>query len=340
MNSLRLLRKSATPCSKRLTLASISNPSTTPLSPSTPRDASISTKSHYFSTSTTSIRQQSKSLKWVSGNYGVLTRNFRVGGGSLNFRASEVLSQAELAFANFSDEDKSLGASGAGDDGLEISKLGISGEVIQALAKKVLMKQGMPRAENYFQACWDPITLGILLWDIPFVMNARHARRVYVGGLAPSANEQEYGIQGFPTIKVFAPGKPPVDYQGARDVKPIVEYALQQLLLKERLNGKAAERSSEKSEPSASVELNSRNFDECGHCKKLAPEWKKAANKLKGKVKLGHVDCDVEKVVLEYADVESATKARTGLNGRKFGGKPVVAVFYPENEFSEGDYDG
>lgn len=40
---------------------------------------------------------------------------------------------------------------------------------------------------------------------------------------------QEYGIKGFPTIKVFAPGKPPVDYQGARDVKPIAEFALQQV---------------------------------------------------------------------------------------------------------------
>lgn len=41
---------------------------------------------------------------------------------------------------------------------------------------------------------------------------------------------QEYGVQGFPTIKVFVPGKPPVDYQGARDVKPIVEFALKQVL--------------------------------------------------------------------------------------------------------------
>jgi len=40
---------------------------------------------------------------------------------------------------------------------------------------------------------------------------------------------QEYGIRGFPTIKVFSPGKPPVDYQGARDVKPIVEFALSQV---------------------------------------------------------------------------------------------------------------
>lgn len=37
---------------------------------------------------------------------------------------------------------------------------------------------------------------------------------------------QEYGSRGFPTIKVFASGKPPVDYQGARDVKSIAEFAL------------------------------------------------------------------------------------------------------------------
>ncbi|XWS47376.1 hypothetical protein CRYUN_Cryun14cG0147100 [Craigia yunnanensis] len=134
---------------------------------------------------------------------------------------------------------------------------------------------------------------------------------------------QEYGIRGFPTIKVFAPGKPPVDYQGARDVKPIAEYALQQVkvLLKDRLAGKASGGSSEKSEPSASVELNSRNFDElvlkskelwiveffapwCGHCKKLAPEWKKAANNLQGKVKLGHVDCDSEKSLMSRFNVQ------------------------------------
>lgn len=28
---------------------------------------------------------------------------------------------------------------------------------------------------------------------------------------------------------MFVPGKPPVDYQGARDVKPIAEFALQQV---------------------------------------------------------------------------------------------------------------
>ncbi|XP_057441708.1 protein disulfide isomerase-like 2-3 [Lotus japonicus] len=140
---------------------------------------------------------------------------------------------------------------------------------------------------------------------------------------AHQALAQEYGIRGFPTIKVFAPGKPPVDYQGARDVKPIAEYALQQVkaLLKDRLNGKATGGSNEKTETSASVELNSRNFDElvlkskelwvveffapwCGHCKKLAPEWKKASNNLKGKVKLGHVDCDADQSLMSRFGVK------------------------------------
>lgn len=45
-------------------------------------------------------------------------------------------------------------------------------------------------------------------------------------------------------------------------------------------------------------------------------------------------------VFLEYADIDGATKARTGMNGRKFGGNQVVAVFYPENKFAQGDYEG
>ncbi|KAI0512366.1 hypothetical protein KFK09_013005 [Dendrobium nobile] len=154
---------------------------------------------------------------------------------------------------------------------------------------------------------------------------------------------QEYGIREFPTIKVFAPGKPPVDYQGARDVKPIAEFALQQVkaLLKERLNGKSTGGSSEKSEPSASIELTSQNFDTevikskdlwiveffapwCGHCKKLAPEWKKAATNLKGKVKLGHVDCDAEKSLMSRFNVQ---------------GFPTILVFGADKE-SPFPYEG
>ncbi|KAB1226179.1 Splicing factor U2af large subunit B [Morella rubra] len=48
----------------------------------------------------------------------------------------------------------------------------------------------------------------------------------------------------------------------------------------------------------------------------------------------------VGKVFLEYADIDGSSKARSGLNGRKFGGNQVMAVFYPENKFAQGDYDG
>ncbi|KAI4325490.1 hypothetical protein MLD38_030882 [Melastoma candidum] len=54
----------------------------------------------------------------------------------------------------------------------------------------------------------------------------------------------------------------------------------------------------------------------------------------------GDLSPGVGKVFLEYADMEGATKARNGLNGRKFGGNIVTAVFYPENKFAHGDYEG
>ncbi|GAB4853147.1 hypothetical protein Ancab_017332 [Ancistrocladus abbreviatus] len=53
----------------------------------------------------------------------------------------------------------------------------------------------------------------------------------------------------------------------------------------------------------------------------------------------GELTPGVGKVFLEYADTDGAAKARTGMNGRKFGGNQVVAVFYPENKFAQGEYD-
>jgi splicing factor U2AF 65 kDa subunit len=43
---------------------------------------------------------------------------------------------------------------------------------------------------------------------------------------------------------------------------------------------------------------------------------------------------------LEYEDTDGASKARTCLHGRKFGGNQVIAVFYSENKFSQEEYDG
>ncbi|KAJ4913892.1 Splicing factor U2af large subunit A [Raphanus sativus] len=44
------------------------------------------------------------------------------------------------------------------------------------------------------------------------------------------------------------------------------------------------------------------------------------------------------KVFLKYGDTDGSSRARSGMNGRKFGGNQVVAVFYPEDKFEQGDY--
>lgn len=46
----------------------------------------------------------------------------------------------------------------------------------------------------------------------------------------------------------------------------------------------------------------------------------------------------VGKVFLEYADTAGSYKAKTALNGRKFGGNVVTAIYYPEDKFSDRDY--
>ncbi|CAF2067456.1 unnamed protein product [Brassica oleracea var. botrytis] len=43
-------------------------------------------------------------------------------------------------------------------------------------------------------------------------------------------------------------------------------------------------------------------------------------------------------VFLKYGDTDGSSRARSGMNGRKFGGNEVVAVFYPEEKFDQGEY--
>lgn len=136
-----------------------------------------------------------------------------------------------------------------------------------------------------------------------------------------------YGIQGFPTIKIFGSNKQsPQDYQGQRTAQGIVDAALSHLksLVNERLSGKSGGKSGGGGaggggkKPSGDgkdvVELTDSNFADlvlesndmwlveffapwCGHCKNLAPHWAQAAGELKGKVKLGALDATVHTVI-------------------------------------------
>lgn len=53
----------------------------------------------------------------------------------------------------------------------------------------------------------------------------------------------------------------------------------------------------------------------------------------------GELPPGVGKVFIQYSDTQGSTKAKSALSGRKFGDNTVVAVYYPEDKFSRGEYD-
>ncbi|XP_031178407.1 protein disulfide-isomerase A6 isoform X1 [Sander lucioperca] len=165
----------------------------------------------------------------------------------------------------------------------------------------------------------------------------------------------QYGVRGFPTIKIFGANKnKPEDYQGGRSSQAIVDGAMNSLrtLVKERLSGKSGGSGYSKQQSGGGgagnkedvVELTDDNFDKmvlegdevwmveffapwCGHCKNLEPEWAAAASAVKeqtkGKVRLGAVD----------ATVHQAVSSRYGIRGF-----PTIKVFRKGEEPE--DYQG
>ena len=152
---------------------------------------------------------------------------------------------------------------------------------------------------------------------------------VKVAAIDATANEktaQTYGIQGFPTVKIFgADKKNPIDYQGQRTSDAVVSEAMKATngMVKDRKKGKTSSADSSKSQEKkekpkskggkAVITLTEDDFDEkvlqstdhwlvefyapwCGHCKNLAPEWEQAAKQLRDaapNIKLGAVDATV-----------------------------------------------
>uniref|UniRef100_A0A8C5QDW3 Protein disulfide-isomerase A6 n=1 Tax=Leptobrachium leishanense TaxID=445787 RepID=A0A8C5QDW3_9ANUR len=167
----------------------------------------------------------------------------------------------------------------------------------------------------------------------------------------------QYGIRGFPTIKIFGANKnKPDDYQGGRTSAAIVDGAINALrsLAKDRLNGRGgggseSERQSKYDSGSGGskkdvINLTDDNFDSevlnsddvwlveffapwCGHCKSLEPEWAAAATEVKeqtkGKVKLAAVD----------ATVHQGLASRFGIRGF-----PTIKIFRKGEE--PVDFDG
>uniref|UniRef100_A0A665W7Z3 Protein disulfide-isomerase A6 n=1 Tax=Echeneis naucrates TaxID=173247 RepID=A0A665W7Z3_ECHNA len=167
----------------------------------------------------------------------------------------------------------------------------------------------------------------------------------------------QYGVRGFPTIKIFGANKhKPEEYQGGRSSQAIVDGAMNALrsLVKDRLSGKSGGSGYSKQSGGGGsssggntkdvVELTDDNFDKmvlesddvwlveffapwCGHCKNLEPEWAAAATAVKeqtkGKVRLGAVD----------ATVHQGLSSRYGIRGF-----PTIKVFRKGEEPE--DYQG
>ncbi|CAF1232922.1 unnamed protein product [Adineta ricciae] len=154
---------------------------------------------------------------------------------------------------------------------------------------------------------------------------------------------QQYGVSGFPTIKIFGTNKrSPSNYQGGRTADAIVQEALSQLrtIVNERLgkrggSGNSGGGSSGNGGKDA-VELTDSNFQStvldseepwlvefmapwCGHCKNLAPEWARAATELKGKVNLGVVDATVHTQLAQRYGIQGFPTIKFFPAGRKDG---------------------
>lgn len=161
-----------------------------------------------------------------------------------------------------------------------------------------------------------------------------------------------FGIKGFPTIKIFGFNKQkPIDYNGQRTADAMGDEAFKQLrkLTKDKASGGKSSGGSGGSgnkgkSGKGSTILTDSNFRSkvieggdpwlvefyapwCGHCQRLEPEWKSAANTVAaetgGKVKLGHLD---------------ATQAQQIAGQYGIQGYPSIKIFYPDGRVE--DYNG
>ncbi|CAD7961393.1 unnamed protein product [Amoebophrya sp. A120] len=194
----------------------------------------------------------------------------------------------------------------------------------------------------------------------PEYEKAAKATKGVIGFVAveDQAAMQEYGVQGFPTIKWFGANKSkPEDYRSGRDAKSMVEFAMKKVndMVSSKIGGGNFGGSSSGGSGGGSggsggsgggdtVVLTDSNFDDlvmkdsknvwfvkfyapwCGHCKAMAGDWDKTATAMKGKVKVAKMDATTE----------------TGVPGR-FGvrGFPTIKLFPagPKSDSSAVDYN-
>jgi len=161
----------------------------------------------------------------------------------------------------------------------------------------------------------------------------------------------QYGVQGFPTIKIFGLNKnKPEDYNGGRDAKGLVDggLAAAKKMVNAQMGGKSgggggggSNANSGPGEGKDVIELTESNWKKkvgntekgilvefyapwCGHCKSLAGPWADAATQLKGKMDLGALDATAHGQVAQQYGVQ---------------GYPTIKYFAPGSTEPE-NYNG
>eukprot|EP00392_Amoebophrya_sp_AT5.2_P001811 g1816.t1 len=230
-----------------------------------------------------------------------------------------------------------------------------------AFKKKVIGSDGLFMVEFFASWCGHCKQLA------PQYEKAAEATKGIVGFVAveDQAAMQEYGVQGFPTIKWFGQDKKkPEDYRGGRDAKGLVEFAMKKVndMVSSRIGGGANFGGSSSGGGSGgasagdTVVLTDSNFDDLvmkddknvwfvkfyapwPHPKKnqlntpnylqqsMAGAWDQVASAMKGKVKIAKMD----------ATVETGVPPRFGVQGF-----PTIKLF-PSGKKSDSsvvDYNG
>lgn len=149
---------------------------------------------------------------------------------------------------------------------------------------------------------------------------------------------QKYGIRGFPTIKIFIPGKSsPIDYQGARTAKGLVDAAFRELrqIVDERVDGGQSKSKSSGGKNNV-IEVTDANFKEkvleskepflleffapwCGHCKNLEPVWRSVADELAEEgapVKIGALDATVNTITANEYGIKGFPTIKLFVDGQ------------------------
>ncbi|KAK8154648.1 putative disulfide isomerase [Phyllosticta citrichinensis] len=147
---------------------------------------------------------------------------------------------------------------------------------------------------------------------------------------------QNFGVQGFPTLKWFdGKSDTPEDYKGGRDLESLSAFIQEKTGVKPKVKGKA---------PSEVVELDDKSFKEqvggeqhvivaftapwCGHCKNLAPTWETVAQDFKTE----------PSVIIAKVDIESPKSKSLP---EEFGVKSYPAIkFFPKGSSVPIEYVG